>query len=174
MNDNQRKLVEDNHNLIYHYLHSHRLGMNETVDWYGVAALALCDAAMTFDESRGVKFSTYAYKVIDNNVINTMRKEHRNVIPVIRLEDRSRSSDNESLSLADCVADDHNDFELIEIEDAIEKAMKSMSERDRQIVTDIVFNEKTEGEVAAKFGLSRQTVGIVMRKFRRRYQKQAC
>lgn len=51
MNDEQRKLVENNHNLIYAILHKYNLPIDE---YYDVAAIGLCKAAITFDAEKDI------------------------------------------------------------------------------------------------------------------------
>ena len=63
MTDEQRKLVEDNHNLIYGFLNKKEL----TDDYYDIVALGLCKAAMNYDESKG-RFSTLAFKCMDREI----------------------------------------------------------------------------------------------------------
>ena len=60
LNDEQRKLVEDNHNLIYQYLIDNKLPQDE---YYDIAAIGLCKAALKYDTSKGA-FSTYVYRAI--------------------------------------------------------------------------------------------------------------
>lgn len=71
LNDEQRQLAADNHNLIYSFLSSNNLSIDE---WYDVAAIGLCKAALNFDGGIA-KFSTYAYKCMWNMVHIEMRKQ---------------------------------------------------------------------------------------------------
>ncbi|HAU86909.1 MAG TPA: hypothetical protein DCW90_15890 [Lachnospiraceae bacterium] len=68
LNDKQRKLVEDNHNLIYSFLNKHELHSRE---WYDVCAIGLCRAALHYNGSS--QFSTFAYKCMLNEVRKVMR-----------------------------------------------------------------------------------------------------
>lgn len=77
-------LVEENHNLIYGYLHRMRLSIEE---YYDLAAIGLCKAANSFDVSAGYKFSTYAYKCMNNEVLRQMQKENRHITPLLILDD---------------------------------------------------------------------------------------
>jgi len=70
MTDEQRKLIEDNHNLIYSFLWKHGLDIEE---FYDLAAIGMCKAAITFNASVGA-FSTYAYSCIMNEINNEFRK----------------------------------------------------------------------------------------------------
>lgn len=60
LNDKQRKLVEDNHSLIYWYAGKYKVPIEE---YYDVLAMALCYAAYNYDESKGA-FSTLAIKTM--------------------------------------------------------------------------------------------------------------
>ena len=58
LNDKQRKLVEDNHKLIYFYCKKYNVSVE---DYYDSLAMALCYAAYNYDETKGA-FSTLAMK----------------------------------------------------------------------------------------------------------------
>ncbi len=64
-------MVEGNHNLIYSFLNSHKLSVDE---WYDVAAIGLCKAGLTYMPDKGYRFSSYAYRVMTNEVRAEMRK----------------------------------------------------------------------------------------------------
>lgn len=54
LSDEQVKLVEENHNLIYSFLSSNNFLAD---DYYDLAAIALCETALHYDPSKG-SFST--------------------------------------------------------------------------------------------------------------------
>lgn len=58
LNDKQRKLVEDNHKLIYFYCKKYNVSVE---DYYDSLAMALCYAAYNYDDTKGA-FSTLAMK----------------------------------------------------------------------------------------------------------------
>lgn len=67
----QQQVIEENHNLIYSFLQKYNLSVD---DWYGLAAIGLCKAAITY--KNGVSsFSTYAYKCMFTTVWSEKRKE---------------------------------------------------------------------------------------------------
>lgn len=70
LNTEQKKLVEDNHDLIYGFMTKHKLDFNE---WYDICAIGLCKAALTFNDT--TKFSTFAYKCMLNSVRSVMRHD---------------------------------------------------------------------------------------------------
>lgn len=80
MTELQKKIVEENHKLIYDIIYKHNWELEET---YDLCAIGLCRAAMTYDNTKGVKFSSYAYKCMHNEVIGQFRKsqaQKRNVL----------------------------------------------------------------------------------------------
>ena len=68
--EEQRKLVEDNHNLIYSFLQKYHLTIDE---YYGLAAIGLCKAGKTYNGEKS-NFSTYAYKCMFTTVMCELRK----------------------------------------------------------------------------------------------------
>lgn len=76
LNDEQRKLVADNHNLIYQYLIDNNLPQDE---YYDIAAIGLCKAALEYDTSKGA-FSTYVYRAIKNNISRDKVTEKRHTV----------------------------------------------------------------------------------------------
>lgn len=70
--DEQRKLVEENHNLIYSFLYSNQFSLEEH---YDVAAIGLCNAAINFNPNKGYSFTTYAYKVMMSKILMEKKKK---------------------------------------------------------------------------------------------------
>lgn len=64
LNEYQQKYAEQNHNLIYGILNDKNLSIDE---FYDVAAIGLCKAAETYDETRE-NFATYAYTCMGNEI----------------------------------------------------------------------------------------------------------
>lgn len=159
LNDAQRKLVEDNHNLIYSFLNSRHLSLDSVEDWYGTAAIGLCNAAMTFDESRGTKFQTYAYKCMKNAVNGVMRNNAKLIVPVFSLDDTAI----ENGSLEGIITDNKDPFFDIYVKESIEIATRGMSDRDKQMVDMIIRQGYDQSSVARVFGLSRQRVSEIMK-----------
>lgn len=68
LNDEQRKLVEQNHNLIYSAMRKFGIKEKDFDDYYGIAAIGLCKAAVDYDVTRTKSFSTYVYLCIQNEI----------------------------------------------------------------------------------------------------------
>ena len=73
MTEEQKKLAEDNHNLIYFYARKYNMSKQDFDDMYGILAIGLCKAARDYDESRGSAFSTVAMGYMLNECRNAYR-----------------------------------------------------------------------------------------------------
>ena len=65
LNDKQRELAEANHDLIHIILEDRGLDLNDTPDWYGAAAVGLCEAAKMYTEDVGMDFRAFATAFIE-------------------------------------------------------------------------------------------------------------
>lgn len=73
LTEEQKKLVEDNHNLIYGYCHRYNLNVEE---YYGDLAVTLCEAAQTYKEEKS-KFTTYAYLKFGTTIKCLLRNQEK-------------------------------------------------------------------------------------------------
>lgn len=67
----KQKLAEDNHKLIYSWLNSRHLNVDE---WYDIAALGYMKAVNTYSRESNSKFSFWAYKLMDQERSMYLRK----------------------------------------------------------------------------------------------------
>lgn len=74
LTEEQKIIVEKNHNLIYHFCHKYNLNIDS---YYDVFAISLCKAAINYDSSRGTRFSTFAIHIMYNDLKCTYRENTR-------------------------------------------------------------------------------------------------
>lgn len=166
LNDTQRKLVEDNHNLIYSFLNSHRLSLDADEDWYGTAAIGLCKAALAYDSSKKLKFGTLAYVCMENEVRCIMRVNGKCVVPDISLDyEYADESNNGCAMLGDVIPDNKDFYYPVYLYDAIELATKKISDRDKKIIDLVIHSSHTDAEIGKMFGVTKQSVSRIYRKF---------
>lgn len=163
LNDKQKKLVEDNHNLIYSYLKTNDLSMNDTEDWYGVAAIGLCHAALTYNEDKDVKFSTYAYVCIHHEITHAFRDHKRSIKDVLSLDDTDCFV--EDISCCAALRDDYRFEHMLELQEAISHSYGALTEKKKEIIDLIINSGMSQTEIAIKKKLSRQWVNSVYREF---------
>ena len=72
LNDEQRKLVEANEVIIYKILGNCKLPIDE---FYGVCAIALCNAAFKWTPDGGANFETYASRCIRNAIASEYKRQ---------------------------------------------------------------------------------------------------
>ena len=158
MTDDQRKLVEENHGLIYQFLHDYNLGIE---DWYDVAAIGMCKAAIEYDQSKA-KFSSMAYRCMRNEVFHELYLKR---CP-------KRSPEMEPVSLNDSVCD--GSYELMDTIPSetdftgasVDEIMGSLNERDRHDVKMLAAGY-TGREIGKMYGQSHGAFPIRLKRIRR-------
>ena len=95
MTQEQRDLVEENHNLIYWILRKLDLSIE---DYYDVAAIGLCKAAIRYDASM-TKFSTYAYACMKLELLAQLKRENTDKMKIEKF----------TCSYNECLDDDYNE-----------------------------------------------------------------
>ena len=82
LNDDQRKLVEENLTIIDQVIKK-KIRTSEEIcgleydDLYQIGAMGLCKAAVHYIEMPGAKFETYAYQVVKNTILDHLRSVFR-------------------------------------------------------------------------------------------------
>lgn len=81
MDAKQEKLVLDNRGLVYHLVAKAGIKQYEFDDFISAGTIGLVKAALTYDETKGANFATYAARCISNEVYmyGRMQKKHYNV-----------------------------------------------------------------------------------------------
>lgn len=131
LTESQSKLVEQNHNLIYGFARKYNLDIEE---WYGILALALCKAALSFDSEKA-KFSTLYYLCASQMVSAEKRKwRTQKRIPQDLFVSLDEPLDDNELTLKTYLADTRIDFVRdLELKDQLFILLKTLSERDKRI-----------------------------------------
>lgn len=125
MTDEQKKLVEDNHSLIYLVIRNMGLQIEDN---YDLAAIGLCKAAINYNSEKYV-FSTYACICIKNEIMHDYRA--RNM---------SKRALNESLISYDApilLRDDGEKISLLE-------QIKSNASVENEALSRVMYDEVVE------------------------------
>lgn len=125
--EEQKRLVTENHQLIYGFLSKNGLDSEE---FYDLAAIGLCKAAENYRESDGI-FSTYAYRCMKNTVLNEIRRLNGvKKVPVCMISSYNvpiSGCEDEEIELLDSFKSDL-DIEMEVIDEIIlEKLMRKLS-----------------------------------------------
>lgn len=100
LTEEQKRIVEENHNLIYWYCHKYNLDIEE---YYGLFAIELCKAIQSYDPQKS-KISTYIIRAFWNKHVNydkrkktNKRKVNEDIISI----DQDFGQDGEEAKLSD-------------------------------------------------------------------------
>lgn len=109
MTEQQKQLITENHNLIYSFLNTYNLDVEE---YYDLAAIGLCRAAKSYQHTNS-RFSTYAYRCMYNIVANELnRKQNVGVIPEHLVISYNNTIKNENDEMAEYLEYIPSDFDL--------------------------------------------------------------
>lgn len=170
LTEEQKKLVEDNHNLIYSYIWKKGLNNNETEDWYGIFAVSLCNAAKLYDPDKGYRFTTLAFTAMENDLKMVLR--HRKIqIPEeckISLDD---PIDEKGHTIHEIIADNKDNFQAVFLNDAVERVLGRMNERKSRVIRCLIKNDLSATLTAKELGLSSQHVSKTYSMFLKKIKK---
>lgn len=171
----QQKLVESNINLVYSYAHKYKDKFRiEFDDLIQIASVGLCKAVMSFDESRGIKLSTYAFRVIHNEVLTTIRKPTIESSQNIAYLDADVSIGDESddiSQLSNYISDDLDIEDQIITKISVKEAICKMKPKYAKIVEYMLKHPgATQRECMHMFNVSQPSVSRAVAKFKQVYK----
>lgn len=144
-----KTLLEKHHNMIYKIISNYTLKMGDyridTDDLYQEASLALYSAAMRFEEGKGVKFSTFAYRVIRGRIADSLRKQYRTYgQESVSLDKMANSEFNRHLAIKDHALLYHKEEQFREY---LNDFVRHLNDEDRSIFH-LYLNEHSYREIA--------------------------
>lgn len=160
LTEEQRGLVEDNHNLIYHVLKQNGLSIDE---YYDVAAIGLCKAAATFVDGKS-KFSTYACTCILNETKMQMRKPRAamRTAAVISLDEEIPGTDG--CTYAD-ILPDPDCMESYAVEQVMQERIRAMKPKQRRAV-ELSMQGLNQCKIANAMGITHSYVNHLLKRAR--------
>lgn len=155
----------DNEKLIYYVLNRYFPWYIHDEDIEQAARLALWKACLFFDESKGYAFSTYACRLIYNELRHEdyLRRAPARQVPVVSLQERIRD-EGRGYTREDRIAG-QKDVGFVDLEGMF----GGLSERNRRIFL-LWVSGRTQQEIADTYGISTTRVGEIIRSVRKRVQ----
>ena len=123
LNNTQKSLVEDNHDLIYSYLEYRNLSLDAPEDWYGAAAIGLCKAAIMYSGNGEYDFSHIAYPYMENEILEIIKEHSNNASPTFYL-DEQLGGNQDCLYLDDIISNQEDCFTTSRIKGANSAAQR--------------------------------------------------
>lgn len=169
MTEEQKRLVEENHKLIYDYLWKKNLSIEE---YYDLAAIGLCKAAITYDGNKAA-FSTYAYRCMANEIGCHFRKYYADRhIPdelIGSLQHIVELGDND-VTVEDRIGDVIDVEEEAILNDALDKFYYRLTDRERLILS-LHRSGYKQKEISKRVGIKQPQVSRIIDKLRNRYRR---
>lgn len=171
LTEEQKKIVEENHNLIYWYCHKYNLDIEE---YYGLFAIELCKAVQSYDPAKS-KITTYVIKAFWNKHINQERRKKR----------YKRKANEDTISLDQDFGKDGEELKLCDfltngksIEDEIIMIPLSECELDDKLMSVVRLRLEnpnlTQRELGNILGISQVQVGRILKSAEKKIKEVWC
>lgn len=169
LNDEQRKLIEDNYSLISFFYKTYFSRFEDYYEYKSLAHIAICKAALKYKEGRG-EFSTFFYHVLKTEIghYDTMngydvRKAN---MEALSINSSPSNCDDDSLQFINLIPARDN------VEDsAVEKVywqskIEKQTDRRQQVIR-MRYEGYLQKEIGEKLGMTWQGVSDHLMKFKK-------
>jgi len=168
LTESQRELAGKNHKLIYKFA---RIKEADLEEFYGVLAIGLCKAARAYDASSGFRFSTFAYRCMENEYKAYLRDElisrHIPSNMILSYNEMTENEDGAGTEYLSVISNkmgacrlDHSRIEVLEF-------FNSLTDIQRIVLNGLIAGYK-ETELAEYTGFTRSYINLVKKSIRRR------
>ena len=171
----QEKVLK-NQRLVHHLLKKKKINPCDYDDLLQIGTIGLTKAVMTFDETRQVKFGTYAARCIENEINMYFRKNKNDMRNVSLNEPLNEDGSGNVLTLEDVLFDESesNFTEIFQHREMLEKIIRMIlncfSARDRNIFL-FSIGGSLQRELANKFNISQSYISRIQKKLRKCIRK---
>ena len=165
-------LIERNLRLVSHIVKKYYSKTNDTDDLVSIGTIGLIKAVDSFDYTKGTRFSTYASRCIENEILMHFRALKKTGGDVLLGDAIDIDKDGNPLTIEDTIADDTDLSEELEMKtrwSQVKSYIENMNdERAREIIIlRYGLNNKkplTQREVAERLNISRSYVSRIEKK----------
>lgn len=166
------KLINHNLRLVAHIIKKFNFSQNNNEDLISVGTIGLIKAVNTFKIEKGIRFSSYASRCIENEILMNLRGVKKSSLDVSMHESVESSKPGSTIMLMDTISDKSNFFDKIFNKISIEKLNVQISKKLTKREQDVINlryglkknNSYTQQEVAKKLGISRSYVSRIEKK----------
>lgn len=160
------RIIKSNIRLVILIAKKYNIEGCELEDLVSLGTIGLIKAVDTFDIEKQIKFSTYAARCINNEILMNIRKIKRNNIQIVNMYDCiTYDSDNNELKYIDIIEDENSNFVTKMLENSLQyelyNIMNSLSEQEKKLII-LYFgfdeNKHTQKEIANILGISQSTI----------------
>ena len=167
------KLINHNLRLVVHIIKKFNFPQkNNNEDLISIGTIGLIKAVNTFKSEKGIKFSSYASRCIENEILMDLRSVKKTSLDVSMSDPIESGKSDNTLTLMDTIADKSKFYERIfdkvDLERISTNIKKYLTQREQDIINlRYGLEDKqpmTQQEVAKKIGISRSYVSRIEKK----------
>ena len=168
----RHKLIEHNLRLVVHIAKKYRCTSEEQEELVSIGTFGLMKAVETFDFRKNTRFSTYAAKCVENEILMHFRAQKKHLTDISMNEPAMTDKDGNTLTLMDTLEDGTNLEEQVDLSIHTQQLYRFLNEcldeRELEIITlryGLFGNiPMTQKEVAKKLDISRSYVSRLEKK----------
>lgn len=158
------RLISHNLRLVAHIAKKYYAAGDDQDDLVSIGTIGLIKAVDTYDPAKSKRFSTYASRCIENELLMKFRRSRR-VPPTVSLQEPIEAGRDGTLTVMDVIPDDHPLEEKPELADMarwLHLQLDTLPPREKAILA-LRYGlhdrpPQTQNEVARQLGLSRSYV----------------
>ena len=166
------KLIEHNLRLVAHIVKKYYMTTTDQDDLVSIGTIGLIKAVDTFDDSKGIRLSSYAARCIENEILMFFRNCKKSAQDVSMNEPIDTDKDGNALVLMDIMATEDLIVDELDTKIKSEQLYKyieeDLSEREKLIIKMRYGLDRkvplTQREVAEKLNISRSYVSRIEKK----------
>lgn len=166
-------LIQHNLRLVAHVVKKYGFPEKDLEDYISIGIIGLIKAIDTFDDSKGIRITTYASRCIDNEILMAIRGSKKQSREMYLSDSVNTDREGREIHLLDIITEPQEDFcDRFVIEDDIRTLREAMSKlldtRELEILRMrygfTCGKELTQREVADRFQISRSYVSRIEKK----------
>ncbi len=167
----RRELIEHNLRLVSHIVSKYTRTGSGGDDLFSIGCIGLIKAVETFSPEKKIRFSSYAAKCVQNEILMHFRALRKSAKDVSLSDPVESDRDGNPLTLIDLLADETDMGELIDLRldsQLLRRLVSQLPDREREIIT-LRYGlhggkPLTQQELAARLGISRSYVSRIEKK----------
>ncbi len=180
------QILKSTEKTIYDIAKKYR-GCDNIEDLFQIGVIGLLQAIETFDITKEIKFNTYAYRCISNEILMSLRKNKKhnsvvndkdgNLLYTIESTSERLRGTKEELTIADIlVADDNIEEEVVESEKSefLSKCIEDFgkkNEKKAQVIK-LILKDMRQEDIAEIVGCNRSYISRIQKSFVEYAQKE--
>lgn len=171
MDDRIKQMVEGNLGLVGDCIKKIAIFPEEVKDMFSIGTIGLIKAAQSFDESKKIKFATYACRCINNEIFMEFRRKKR-YSKDVSIETPIKEQEGEKLVLGDLIEDKKANIEAAfcdneAFEEVMDIIINYLSPRERYIALSYAAGI-TQREICEEMNISQSYVSRIITKASKR------